>query len=84
MPPSSTHKNIARGRRFSISSRSRASSFGFSAERNASAKNSAFIAGQPASVIVPRRYAVSSAGAALGAFHMSAMSAAIGYGPRTR
>ena len=44
MPPSSRHKNIARGRRFSISSRSMASSFGFSAERNASAKNSAFIA----------------------------------------
>jgi len=42
-------QNIARGRRFSISSRSTASSLGFSAATNVSAKNSAFIAGQPAS-----------------------------------
>jgi hypothetical protein len=47
IPPSRTHKNIALGRRFSISSRSRASSLGFSAEANASAKNSAFIAARP-------------------------------------
>src|SRR5215831_12902505 len=45
-PPSRMHRNIARGRRFSISNRSMASSFGFSAAVNASAKNSAFIAGQ--------------------------------------
>src|SRR5215469_12351677 len=49
-PPSRTHKNIARGRRFSISSRSTASSLGFSAAVNASTKNSALIAGQPSSV----------------------------------
>ncbi len=45
MPPSRTHKNIARGRRFSISSRSMARNLGFSAAVNASAKNWAFIAG---------------------------------------
>jgi len=49
MPPSRTHKNIARGRRFSISSRSRASSLGSSAALNASAKNSAFTDGGAAS-----------------------------------
>src|SRR5215472_16174278 len=48
MPPSRMHRNIARGRRFSISSKSMASSLGFSAAVNASAKNSAFIAAQPA------------------------------------
>jgi hypothetical protein len=45
IPPSRTHKNIARGRRFSISRRSRASSLGFSAAVNAGAKNWAFTAG---------------------------------------
>jgi hypothetical protein len=64
MPPSSRHKNIARGRRFSISSRSRASSFGFSAAMNASAKNSAFIPGHPASVTVPCWWYVPTGGAA--------------------
>jgi len=39
-------------RRFSISSRSMASSLGFSAAASASTKNSAFIAGQPVSGIV--------------------------------
>src|SRR5215471_7927613 len=48
-PPSRTHKNIARGRRFSISNRSTASSLGFSAAVTASTKNSAFIASQPSS-----------------------------------
>jgi hypothetical protein len=54
-PPTRTHRNIARGRRFSISSRSMASSFGFSAAVNASTKNSAFIASQPASLAVSGR-----------------------------
>jgi len=43
-PPASRHKNIVRGRRFSISSRSTASSFGFRAARNASPKKAAFTA----------------------------------------
>src|SRR5262249_31426263 len=46
-PPSRTQPNIARGRRFSTSSRSMASSLGFSAAVNASTKNSTFITGQP-------------------------------------
>jgi len=41
------HRNIARGRRFSISSKSRARSLGFSAAVKASTKNPAFTAGQP-------------------------------------
>jgi hypothetical protein len=52
-PPGSSHKNIDRERRVSISSRSTASSFGFSVAVNTSAKNSAFTASQPASAIVP-------------------------------
>jgi len=40
----STHKNIARERRVSTSSRSIASSFGFNAAVNARVKNSAFTA----------------------------------------
>src|SRR5215471_3648292 len=55
MPPSRTHRNIIRGRRFSISSRSTASSLGLSAAVNASAKNSAFTASHPASVIASCR-----------------------------
>jgi hypothetical protein len=43
------HANMARGRRFPISSRSRASSLGFAAAVNASAKNAALNADQPAS-----------------------------------
>ena len=55
MPPARMHKNIARGRRFSTSNRSRASSFGFNAAKTASAKNSALTAALPASAMVPGR-----------------------------
>jgi hypothetical protein len=40
--------------------KNRTSSLGFSADANASAKNSAFIAGQPAPVIAHGRYAPST------------------------
>ena len=79
---SRTHKNIARGRRFSISSRSRASSLGFSAAVNASAKNSAFTAGQPASVIVPCRRRLPAA--APGASCLLRRRPRSDHGPRTR
>jgi len=45
--------DLDRGRRFSISSRSTASSLGFGAAVNASAKNSAFITAHSVSVISP-------------------------------
>jgi len=47
-----------------------AGQFGFSAATNASAKNSAFTAGQPASVIVRMRVGLPAAGVACGAFGM--------------
>ena len=50
-------KNIDRGRRFSISSRSRTGSFGYRVAADASAKNPAFIAGSrhepPARPVAP-------------------------------
>jgi hypothetical protein len=74
MPPSKAHRNIAHGRRLSISRRSMTSSFGFRAAANASAKNSEFIAGHPASVIVPDGWRVPTDDAARGAADVDDLS----------
>jgi hypothetical protein len=73
MAPNRTHRNIARGRRFPISSRSVAGSLGFRAATNASAENSAFIAGQPALVIVPRGWRRRGCWCSLTCFSYAAM-----------